>query len=72
MAWFLWKMRLRTSEVDVLRSKVARQRGEIMRLEQVVARLAGEKAELLLDVRSLRLMLEERDEMLGGRHGKVG
>ena len=43
-----------------------------MRLEQVVARLAGEKAELLLDVRSLRLMLEERDEMLGGRHGKVG
>jgi|31_taG_2_1085359.scaffolds.fasta_scaffold05188_6 hypothetical protein len=61
-----------TSEVDVLRSKVARQRNEIMRLEQVVARLAGEKAELLLDVRSLRLMLEERDEMLGGRHGKVG
>ena len=56
---------MRTSEVDVLRSKVAKQRGEIMRLEQVVARLAADKAELLLDVKMYKAELERAD-------GKVG
>jgi len=65
VAWFLWRMRMRTSEVDVLRSKVAKQRGEIMRLEQVVARLAADKAELLLDVKMYKAELERAD-------GKVG
>jgi len=61
VAWFLWRMRMRTSEVDVLRSKVARQRAEIARLQQVVARLAADKAELLLDVRMYKQELEKSD-----------
>ena len=35
--------------------------GEIMRLEQVVARLAADKAELLLDVRMYKQELEKSD-----------
>ena len=56
---------MRTSEVDVLRSKVAKQRSEIARLEQVVSRLSLEKAELLLDVKMYKAELERAD-------GKVG
>jgi len=63
--WPRRTMRMATSEVDVLRSKVARQRAEIARLEQVVSRLSLEKAELLLDVKMYKAELERAD-------GKVG
>jgi hypothetical protein len=49
------------SEIDMLRSKVAKQRIEIARLQQVVARLAGDKAELLLDLRMYKQALERND-----------
>jgi len=45
----------------MLRSKVAKQRSEIARLQRVVARLAADKAELLLDVRMYKQELEKRD-----------
>ena len=54
-----------TNEVWALRSKVAKQRNEIARLEQVVARLSVEKAELLLDLKMYKAELEKTD-------GKVG
>ncbi len=54
-----------TNEVWALRSKVAKQRNEIARLEQVVARLSVEKAELLLDLKMHKAELEKAD-------GKVG
>ena len=54
-----------TNEVWALRSKVAKQRNEIARLEQVVARLSVEKAELLLDLKMYKAELEKAD-------GKVG
>ena len=47
-----------SSEVSVLRSKVAKQRSEIARLEQVVARFSVEKAELLLDLKMYKSELE--------------
>lgn len=59
-ARWLWRMVMKTatSEIDMLRSKVAKQRSEIARLEQVVARLSLEKAELLLDVKMYKSELE--------------
>ena len=54
-----------TSEVSALRSKIVKQRSEIARLEQVVARLSVEKAELLLDLKMYKAELEKID-------GKVG
>jgi hypothetical protein len=54
-------MKTATSEIDLLRSKVAKQRIEIARLEQVVARLSLEKAELLLDVKMYKQALERND-----------
>ena len=54
-----------TSEVSALRSKIVKQRSEIARLEQVVARLSVEKAELLLDLKMYKAELEKTD-------GKVG
>jgi uncharacterized protein YlxW (UPF0749 family) len=54
-----------TSELSWLRTKVTKQRNEIARLQQVVARLATEKAELLLDVKMYKTELEKHD-------GKVG
>ena len=54
-----------TNEVWALRSKVAKQRNEIARLEQTVARLSVEKAELLLDLKMYKAELEKTD-------GKVG
>ena len=53
------------AEIDALRSKVVKQRSEIARLQQVVARLSVEKAELLLDLKMYKAELEETD-------GKVG
>lgn len=53
------------AEIDALRSKVVKQRSEIARLEQVVARLSVEKAELLLDLKMYKAELEKTD-------GKVG
>ena len=50
-----------TSEVSALRSKIVKQRSEIARLEQVVARLSVEKAELLLDVKMYKAELEKLD-----------
>lgn len=58
-------MMMPTNEVWALRSKVAKQRNEIARLEQVVARLSVEKAELLLDLKMYKAELEKTD-------GKVG
>lgn len=54
-----------TSEMNILRSKIVKQRSEIARLEQVVARLSVEKAELLLDLKMYKAELEKTD-------GKVG
>lgn len=54
-----------TSELSWLRTKVVKQRSEIARLEQVVARLSVEKAELLLDLKMYKAELEKTD-------GKVG
>jgi hypothetical protein len=51
----------RRSEIDDLRSKNAKQRNEIARLQQVVARLATEKAELLLDLKMYKSELEKTD-----------
>lgn len=53
------------AEIDALRSKIVKQRSEIARLEQVVARLSVEKAELLLDLKMYKAELEKTD-------GKVG
>ncbi len=50
-----------TSELSWLRTKVVKQRSEIARLEQVVARLSVEKAELLLDVKMYKSELEKLD-----------
>lgn len=47
-----------TAEVAMLRSKVAKQRNEIAWLEQTVARLASDKAELLLDLKMYKSELE--------------
>jgi hypothetical protein len=44
-----------------LHAKLAKQRNEIARLQQVVARLATEKAELLLDVKMYKTELEKHD-----------
>ena len=54
-----------TSEIYAMRGKIAKQRNEIARLEQVVARLSVEKAELLLDLKMYKAELEKTD-------GKVG
>ena len=51
--------------IDTMRAKLAKQRNEIARLQQTVARLATEKAELLLDVKMYKAELERAD-------GKVG
>jgi hypothetical protein len=51
--------------MNILRSKIVKQRSEIARLEQVVARLSVEKAELLLDLKMYKAELEKTD-------GKVG
>ena len=49
------------AEIDALRSKVVKQRSEIARLQQVVARLSVEKAELLLDLKMYKAELEKLD-----------
>ena len=49
------------AEIDSLRSKVVKQRSEIARLEQTVARLSVEKAELLLDLKMYKAELEKLD-----------
>lgn len=54
-----------TNEVWALRSKVAKQRNEIARLEQTVARLSVEKAELLLDLKMHKAELEKADGKMG-------
>jgi hypothetical protein len=56
-----WMMTQTTSELSWLRTKVTKQRSEIARLEQVVARLSVEKAELLLDLKMYKAELERRD-----------
>ena len=58
-------MQQTTNELSWLRTKVAKQRSEIARLEQVVARLSVEKAELQLDLKMYKAELEKTD-------GKVG
>ena len=52
-------------EDAAMKAKLAKQRSEIARLEQVVARLSVEKAELLLDLKMYKAELEKTD-------GKVG
>ena len=46
------------AELNSLRSKVDKQRNEIARLQQTVARLSTEKAELLLDLKMYKAELE--------------
>lgn len=58
-------MQHKNEDNAALHAKLAKQRNEIARLQQVVARLATEKAELLLDVKMYKTELEKHD-------GKVG
>ena len=48
------------TEIDTLKSKVAKQRNEIARLEQKIAKLAFEKLEMHRDMLVLKMKLEER------------
>jgi len=48
------------TEIDDLKSKVAKQRNVIAMLEQKVARLAFEKLEMHRDMLVLKIKLEER------------
>ena len=48
------------TETDQLKSKVAKQRNEIARLEQKIAKLAFEKLEMHRDMLVLKMKLEER------------
>ena len=58
-------MSTQKTDVSSLHAKLAKQRSEIARLQQVVARLSVEKAELLLDLKMYKAELEKAD-------GKVG
>jgi cell division protein FtsL len=49
------------AELNSLRSKVDKQRNEIARLQQTVARLSTEKAELLLDLKMYKAELERAE-----------
>jgi cell division protein FtsL len=49
------------AELNSLRSKVDKQRNEIARLQQTVARLSTEKAELLLDLKMYKAELEKAE-----------
>ena len=53
------------AELNSLRSKVDKQRNEIARLQQTVARLSTEKAELLLDLKMYKAELERAEAHLG-------
>lgn len=53
------------TDVSSLHAKLAKQRSEIARLQQVVARLSVEKAELLLDLKMYKAELEKADGKLG-------
>lgn len=46
------------TEIDTLKSKVAKQRAEIARLQQVCARLIREKTEMMADIVNLRVECE--------------
>ena len=46
------------TEIDTLKSKVAKQRAEIARLEQFCARLIREKNEMAADIVNLRVEYE--------------
>lgn len=47
------------TEIDHLKSKIAKQRNEIARLEQKVAELAAEKLEMHRDMLMLKIRLGE-------------
>jgi len=49
-----------STEVDALKSKIAKQRSEIARLEQKVAELATDKLQMHRDIIALKGRLEER------------
>ena len=53
------------TDASSLHAKIAKQRSEIARLQQVVARLSVEKAELLLDLKMYKAELEKADGKLG-------
>jgi uncharacterized coiled-coil protein SlyX len=48
------------TEIDTLKSKVAKQRNEIARLEQKVAELALDKLQMHRNILSLKIKLEEQ------------
>jgi uncharacterized coiled-coil protein SlyX len=49
-----------TTEIDTLKSKVAKQRNEIARLEQKVAELALDKLQMHRDILALKIKLGEQ------------
>ena len=49
------------TEIDVLKSKVAKQRSEIARLEQKVAELAFDKLQMHRDMLALKQRIEAHD-----------
>jgi uncharacterized coiled-coil protein SlyX len=48
------------TEIDILKSKVAKQRNEIARLEQKVAELALDKLQMHRDILALKIKLGEQ------------
>lgn len=48
------------TEIDALKSKVAKQRSEIARLEQKVAELALDKLQMYRDILALKIKLGEQ------------
>lgn len=48
------------TEIDALKSKVAKQRNEIARLEQKVAELALDKLQMHRDILALKIKLGEQ------------
>ena len=50
-----------TTEIDTLKSKVAKQRNEIARLEQKIAQLAFDKLQMHRDMLALKQRIEGND-----------
>ena len=48
------------TEIDQLKSKIAKQREEIARMQQKLAKLAFEKLEMHRDMLVLKMKMEER------------
>lgn len=48
------------TEIDTLKSKIAKQRNEIARLEQKIAQLALDKLQMHRDILALKIKMEEQ------------